>query len=322
VLLKKLGDYCIDSATLKLLIEQYEHSNAGVHLSYVHPIGRGIGFCAEFVGALKGAAYCYENGIRFCFQQRKRPQGWITDLGWADYFAVQLNQVDLGWLGSLNHPAPHPLLRGPFRLAAASLLRLMSGAEYFPVSGLPRPTGKFRFGQQNVEHSDQYWSSMQNLARVLFAFNQDTRARVDSQRSLIANFCPTIAVHMRRGDKQTEAAYVPISHYAAFVNSLISSPEDSVVIASDDRRAAESLARLIDPRIAVVIAAKGTGHQQSEFNQQTLATRTAETICLFAELEILASADHFIGTETSNIFHFVKYLRGNISCHEAKNAKV
>jgi hypothetical protein len=139
----------------------------------------------------------------------------------------------------------------------------------------------------------------------------------------------SIGVHIRRGDKKTEAKLLPIEEYVRKVLELInasgkSAQEFVVFVASDSRDALEefkhhpslsgvaitSLPQFEYPKsLSMTVAEEASGHNETNFNSQPSLCKYKATIELLAELEALARTDYLICTYSSNLCRLLQVLR-------------
>jgi hypothetical protein len=153
------------------------------------------------------------------------------------------------------------------------------------------------------------------MAEVFWSFNVATRQEVSQRCVALFQGQATCGVHVRRGDKISEHEYVPIEHYVQAVRKLPVSLEDYVLIASDDKSAADQLAHELSGFCRPVVLSSGSGYDQGAFNRESRnEVRRAKMTQLFAEIELLRSTGTFIGSSTSNLFYLVGYLRGAEGC--------
>jgi len=126
---------------------------------------------------------------------------------------------------------------------------------------------------------------------------------------------PYVGVHIRRGDKEMEAAQTPMSSYAtAALAQMDILGIRTVFLASDDPEAGSMLAKEF----------AAAGHPDVQLLQQHSAwTAVSEagkreysdhdgTIDLLADIEGLRLATVFIGTQSSSLGRTVFYLRGEM----------
>ena len=141
------------------------------------------------------------------------------------------------------------------------------------------------------------------------------------------------AVHIRLGDKvfgegPREAKVQPFENYVkGLMRAEVEHCDntwDTVVVCSDDWSAAEGFAAAAasygkswDVRSASLNVGAGGkapshgGHEQELFNNMSAADRLDATIQLFAEIQVMASAQSLVCTYSSNVTRFVALLRDN-----------
>lgn len=85
-----------------------------------------------------------------------------------------------------------------------------------------------------------------------------------------------------------------------------------IYIATDDCRTVSEFRSVVGSKADVVsLSEKKCGHDQRSFNAASRESRREETIFLLFELEILRTAHSFVGAAPSNVYYWLRYLRGN-----------
>jgi len=152
----------------------------------------------------------------------------------------------------------------------------------------------------------------------MFTYNTASKTAVDKilQAVPLDTQKPYVGVHIRRGDKEEEAAQTPMPAYAtALLEQMDNLGIRTVFVASDDPNAGSELAKEF----------ADTGHPDVEVLQQHQAPPiVAEggireysdddgTMNLLADIEGLRLAKVFIGTQTSSLGRIAFYLRGEMT---------
>lgn len=289
----------------------YRKLNAGFETRYLHLFGRGAGFSAEFIHVLKAVAECLGTGVQFCLQLNRKPRGFAVESGWADYFEPLWPEVSAGIINGLNR-LHFPLGRLSIgKNISRPLLRWSSGCEWFLFDGLgSRPPARLDF--PNLGLGMSYWENMQHLSQMLWTYNATTGKALTLLREALVRG-PFVAAHIRRGDKKTEADYVPAALYAKAIKKLACDLRN-VYIATDDHSTVEQLIDALGPGFNVYCSANDhvfRGYNQTAFNDSTAEQRRQKTLEFFVELESLFDSTLFFGTPTSNVFNLVQYMKGN-----------
>lgn len=302
-----------DARRALAMVSEYSTRNAAFQVRHLHAFRVDVGFGAEFVRLLYTAASCWQHQRQLCVMRPQRVSAWMLHAGWHDYFELIFPEQALGFAGRWNTSEPSRWRRGVIRHAINSFVR--HRADAFSTAADVRPSINENFRFLVTHEGVGYWDSMQHLSEVLWTFNSHTRASVDGARHALFAGDAACGVHIRRGDKKSEYDYMPLESYCQSIRQVVQSSAEVVLIASDDRRAAQELSLLIAPFCKPIVLSDGDGYHQATFNrEQNSSSRKQHMIRLFAEIELLRRCKNFVGTSTSNIFLLVGSLRAGKRC--------
>jgi len=145
-------------------------------------------------------------------------------------------------------------------------------------------------------------------------------AESDLLHSATALHRPLCAVHVRRGDKSSEAPPVPVTKY---LEKIVSSGVNckTMFVASDamDQVVGEIKAALSDTfpdacQIPTVVNLRtptitGTGHEQAAFRNLPEEVQVQQTLNMLTEWEVMRAADILVCTLSSNVGRIAALLR-------------
>ena len=279
---------------------------------YVHPFGcrNTYGFGADFLGLLTTLMACLNLEIGFSLTPPKRPQGFVIKYGWDDYFEPLFEMVDAPLIHYLNIPRlplqPQlPVLR-PF---ASAWLRAFSRprARYFWFDNIAaRGTSRV---PPLFSDCGNWLRARSELMKLIWLYNESTRQEIEQVRSEIDLPDYYHSVCIRRGDKNTEAEYVPMDKYVNFIRGS-STPDVPLFATSDDYQCIEDLKQALPERtIFSLTKPVATGYVHKHFKSLTPEERKSQTCRFLAQLECLWNADLFIGSNTTNVGLMVNSYR-------------
>ncbi|BDA49890.1 hypothetical protein COCOBI_15-0180 [Coccomyxa sp. Obi] len=159
------------------------------------------------------------------------------------------------------------------------------------------------------------------MVRKSWKLKASIQKEVDTALAVLDSYeKPTIAFHVRGGDKSTEDQVLgrkttkPEDLINTFLDNYVGVRGGTCLLIGDDQAViaeAENLARThIGCR--VVRPSKyyrSKGHHQETFNSLALDERCRETKQLIKDLEMMAHADYFVGSSTSGIPNIIATLR-------------
>jgi len=182
-----------------------------VTLAYQFGNSPGAGFSAAFLGLSKTLTHCLQRGIGFRLGRIHRAVGFAPRRGWCDFFAPFCGEVDAPFIDRLNRSQFPFQRRFPLsRMAARLWLRSTTRprVRYFmfddPVR-LPAPPS----GETEFAHRD-FWQLRQEIAPLIWVFDAQTRQEVAAVHKGLGLPRDYVALHIRRGDKNTEFPYVKV----------------------------------------------------------------------------------------------------------------
>ncbi len=288
--------------------------------SLVYKLGRGGGYCAEMIGLLKVIQSCAANDLRLCVGENRGAKGYAVKNGWEEYYEPFMSVIPGKFLGVLNGR-----WRGVDRVAGSrairsAVMRTLYGSHRYFLDGLPSADESMAIADR-LGISGDWWSVQRQLIDALWVYQPVVRSELEARREAFGGyFEPYVGVHIRRGDKSTEAPYTPLRNYVEILSTPLFSSMP-VVLATDDARVGSELQDMLGAwREVRSLADSGEGHFQSSFNRKGSDVRRRETIRLLFELDILSESRFFVGAAPSNIFYWIRYRRGNQGIIDASDA--
>jgi hypothetical protein len=268
------------------------------------------------IGMLKLIGACFASGLQFKLGSVSRPQGYCVEHGFEDYFLPLFEVVNNPMLSILNKPAYGLSRRLPVkRLAASAILRSAVGNMMYSFNAPKVSASASLEALQSLLGQDSDWWSVQRaIIESLFVYNSATSSAVNDyaarQRHALGD--EYISLHIRRGDKISEAPLCPM---ASFVTELPSEVYSGmpIYVATDDQQAVEELRRECNWKATIISSPcrNRKGYRQRAFNLLPPSARFRATIEFLQELEVLVNSRLLIGSSTSNVFCWAQYRRGN-----------
>lgn len=152
---------------------------------------------------------------------------------------------------------------------------------------------------------------------VLWRLTDETARAVTKAKARLALNRPYVGLHVRRGDKKEGARKPPVIEYLKRVTQSSSERFRTVFLASDDEATIEEArfaVKMLNLTAEIQVLPSFFGRNvtieaSKHLKEKSAAEQFAETADLIAEMEILAGADVFVGTGTSNVGCVVVALR-------------
>lgn len=161
------------------------------------------------------------------------------------------------------------------------------------------------------EHPVSSLAHFRHVSTTVWRFNKRTAKRIsDIWKRIALRPGSYVAVHIRRGDKRTEAKLQSVERYAAALRILAGKGEP-IFVATDDGAVLAPLRSMLSGHkvLALAGASARKGHLQARMNRAYMKGRYNDVVDLLAEIEMLRKARVFVATFSSNLARLVHVLR-------------
>ena len=173
---------------------------------YQFGCGTGTGFCADMTWMMTQLVKCLQFGIGFSLGKVTRPTNFCIAKGWEDYFLPFCDEVSAPGLQKLNsRTIGYSRRMAPIRPLIRSWLRATSrpAARYFMFDEL----GDLAYlSPPFFEEHQPFFMACAELLNIIWRYNESTAADV-AQWKAHTQSPPSVALIIRRGDKNSEHSY-------------------------------------------------------------------------------------------------------------------
>ena len=282
------------------------------------------GFGSEINVMLLAILYCLDKGYNFLLYSRSSNLSYKH--GWRDYFLPFCHEVDhFALRRALIFNKRTLFVRSILAVQRACLLLAIPGPFFLTQDKWGEIWNSNFQGKRFFMGPDfdiDSYTACRTILLAIWRLNSTIQyavTRIESEG--IAGNAPYCTIHIRRGDKVSEAAHVPIHKYMEKVRE-VNPGIVKVFVMTDDFHVIQDLAKEYPSvQFSTLCAQDRTGHIQQYFNRASKTYRRAEICRLLAELEIARKGDFFVGTSSSNIGRLVCLLRGNETTHGIDDPK-
>lgn len=321
--------------------DQYDRINNSYKKTLVFHLGLDAGFFSEYCNMLYAISYCLLHRVRFTVYCKDANFG--KERGWQDYFQPFFPEVFDDFHHTMNYRFSEEKITTSLRHFFGSIKKSLLNRDfssYRPyyllhdsktVKSIKK---KYHFDYFTQDIWNDFNHYMKSNEKVICPF---TNAEISSLSfynlldSAIWKYNNTVreelnirldpfqedkfvGIHIRRGDKITEAKYSALESYMDCVKEHSSLKR--VFVATDDYTTYKDLcAQYPDYDFFTFARPENSGYQQGAFNRLDGVTRYNNTLDLFADIEMLTKADSFIGTFTSNVGQFMIIHRNGNNCY-------
>ena len=271
--------------------------------TYVYPFGcsKTSGFGADYLAFIRGLINCLDRGIGFRLTKITSPHGFTIKNGYTDYFRPFCEYVTGRFHETINrNPLPYQRVFPFVKPLARSLLRFTSvpKADYFAFD----MAGDYGLGESCFfSKGITYLAKRKQLMRALWVYNDQTTNQVESFKFSISLPQNYIAMCIRRGDKRTEHSYVNLERYYEVISGL-NTRYPTIFLATDDYSIVKQTIELFSEYDIITLSENtDKGYVHSEFRNLPARERRYRTVRFLAQLDIMRSAEIFIGSQTTNV---------------------
>lgn len=286
----------------KILIE-YKKINSKGEKRFVYHLGVESGFFSEFNNMVLAMLYCLENKIKFSLYSKDA--NFKYDIGWNDYFIPFCEEYG-NFMHSLFNKRPNGRFKNStlkkidkivcylFRSINSSVLTTTDLWDKF--RGLS-PEKRYFIPELDIDGDLRHASK--KIIEMIWNYRPDIKEEIEFFKKKLILPNSYIGLHIRGGDKGTEANLICGSEYIKKAEE-VSSLRNAFVL-TDDYQIIEDLEKKYKNWKFYTLCNKNErGYFHNNFVKESSATKKQRYINLFTSVDILADADCFIGTFSSN----------------------
>jgi hypothetical protein len=280
-------------------IDRYRRLNEQCDRKLYFHLGVNAGFFSEFNNMLLAILYCLDEGIQFVLYSADA--NFRTDKGWQDFFEPFCPETDDEFHGSNNYRWLK--IYHPVRKAKLFFQKRRRGLDLL-THDVWRKFKNYRFAAKRfvipeLGINGDVLEATRILHSVVWRFNAKTRQAVEARKTAIELPARYLGLHVRGGDKVMEHELFDEDRYIEKAKEL-SDLRDAFVL-TDDYSVFERLTkRYPEWRFRTTCSPSERGYFHEEYSMLDAKARAARLIGLFAAMDILAGAELFVGTFSSN----------------------
>ncbi len=297
-------------------LQTYRRLNESFEKTLVFHLGSRAGFFSEYNTMIQAMTYCLLHRIRF--ELYSGDANFQICRGWADYFEPFCPEQTYLLHSVFNYRFPRSGVKFSLRKQVGGpLLKAVSRCDYltydlwneFRKQVADEPLAIPALGWQG-----SFRQLCRELVELTWRFVPEAAEAVGAEMRRIVLPPEYVGVHIRGGDKIKEYHGSPPS---AYIEKLQSATDiRDVLVMTDDYRTFERLcADYPNWRFYTLESPAQKGYQHRVYKRKTVAQKRQDYIRLFAGVELMAAARHFVGTFTSNIGVFLGMRIPPDRCH-------
>lgn len=287
------------SASGEELVHLYRSLNESYSKKLYFHLGVNAGFFSEFNNMLLAVLYCLEHHIQFVLYSADA--NFRVENGWDDFFEPFCAETT----DPFHHENNHRWLErydlvGKIRLGVRKRrqgLDLLTHDVWRKFKNRRYASRHFNIPELGID--GDILDAARVLHAILWRYNDETRQLVDARKSAVRLPARYVGMHIRSGDKVIEHEIFDCAAYIDKAASL--SPIRDAFILTDDYAIFEQLrANYPDWRFLTTCEPAERGYYNDEYQKLDPAVKTAQLRNLFAAMDLLAGAELFVGSFSSN----------------------
>lgn len=291
-------------------IADYDRINKKFETKLVFRLGSDSGFFSEINNMVLAMIYCIENSMQF--QLCSKNASYSSD-GWLDFFEpFTVHLADKFNLKFNWRAYRFPAFDGAFldqvmrkrgienTLLTQHIWDQLRDEAFYPFDRqITTPYTEGRLGEV-----------ASNIVEIIWRLNSRTKMKVDELLSSIEIPKNYVAMHIRRGDKNSEYVYTQISTYFEELDGIAQAKNLPIFIGSDDHTVLKEIKDTYpEKKIFHFHFPDNLGFSMNKFSKNSKKGKYDQIIRLLADIELMGKSDVFIGTPSSNVGLFIAVLR-------------
>lgn len=320
--------------------EWFNEYNSSLNRKLVYHLGYDAGFFSEYNNMLYAMMYCLTHKIQFNIYCDDANFGF--EKGWQDYFEPFFDEVHDDFHHKNNYRYFEKPITSDFVVYLKRLTKtiLKMNKKYY------RPYYKFEETEIVRKHKketkcDLYTQDIWNdlieyptkrivtnpcdntcisefdflniLNSMVWKYNEKTKSAINDTIGKIEIPKDYVGIHIRRGDKIKEAAFLSIDNYMSILKDKTEIM--NVYVATDDFKMIKILCTNYPAYNFYSLTKEvSTGYEQTDFDNYDKINKQSHMISLFSDIEMLANAKCFVGSFSSNVGLYIAIRRNRERC--------
>jgi len=297
-------------------LQSYRHINESFDKTLVFHLGSRAGFFSEYNTMIQAMIYCLRHRIRF--EMYSGDANFRMRCGWRDYFEPFCPEQTSPLHRVFNYRFPRPGVKFALRKhLGRPLLRILCQCDYLTYdlwNDFRRQVAGEPLDIPALGWQGSFRQCCREVVEMTWRFVPEAAEAVGVEMRRIGLPPDYVGVHIRGGDKIKEYHGSPPSAYIEKLQSATNSRD--VLVMTDDYRIFERLcADYPGWRFFTLESPAQQGYQHRACKRKTAAQKRQDYIRLFAGVELMAAAQHVVGTFSSNIGVFFGMRTPPDRCH-------
>ncbi|WP_459188400.1 hypothetical protein ACGE0T_20360 [Parabacteroides sp. APC149_11_2_Y6] len=287
----------------KTLLDLYHRVNDRSTPRFVYHLGGDSGFFSEYNNMILAILYCLDKKIRFSIYSKDA--NFKYKEGWNDYFSSFCEEGG-NFLHAYFNRRPNPRFKYSLLRKADALLtntfrsvnpRKLTTFDLWDAIRSQNLLSEYNFPELGLKGDLR--AICRRLIEMTWVYNEETEKEVQRYKRSANLPNQYIGFHIRGGDKFSEAEILGCRQYIGKAEQL--SDIRSAFVLTDDYAVIEELEKNYPSwSFRTFCGKEERGYFHNTFKHEAAEVKKNRYIKLFASMDVLAEAELFIGTFSSN----------------------
>ena len=290
-------------------IENYNKLNNSFNKILVFRVGIQAGLYSEINHMFLAILFCLKNNIKFVLSSIDNNFSYAK--GWKDYF-IPFCEENNSKIYLKYNARSYQIKTSISNIIKTKLIRKVFGIDYLTQDIWPFiRDAKFQnetFDFPKLAIQGNLVNALKVVTDHIWHFQPNIQQEINSRISAINLPHEYIGVHIRSGDKVTEAKLSPVDDYINYIKNI--SPIKNLFVLTDNYSIVKELNKnYTDYKVYTFCQENEKGFSEGEYNSLGKEAKKTMTTKLLTDTEVLSKSVVFIGTLSSNVGIFVGMRR-------------
>lgn len=302
-------------------IKNYNELNNSFKKTLVFRVGIQAGLYSELNHMFLAILFCLKNNIKFVLSSRDN--NFSYDKGWEDYF-LPFCEESYSKI-HLKYNARSYQIRATIpNIIKTKLVRKALGIDYLTqdiwtfIRDAKFQNETFDIPQLTI--SGNLVSALQVIVNHIWRFQPAIQEEINSKIKSLNLPTDYVGVHLRSGDKATEAKLSPVQDYINHIKN-ITDLKKLFILTDDYKNIKELKSSFTDYKVYSFCQENEKGFSEGVYNKLSKEDKKKITVKLLTDCEVLYKSSVFVGTMSSNVGLFIGMRRNaklwyGIDAHE------
>lgn len=290
-------------------IENYNKLNNSFNKTLVFRVGIQAGLYSEINHMFLAILFCLKNNIKFFLSSVDNNFSYAK--GWEDYF-IPFCEENNSKIHLKYNARSYQIKTSISNIIKTKLIRKVFGIDYLTQDIWPFiRDAKFQnetFDFPKLAIQGNLVNALKVVTDHIWHFQPNIQQEINSRISAINLPHEYIGIHIRSGDKVTEAKLSPVDDYINYIKNI--SPIKNLFVLTDNYSIIKELNKnYTDYKVYTFCQENEKGFSEGEYNSLGKEAKKTMTTKLLTDTEVLSKSVVFIGTLSSNVGIFVGMRR-------------